>query len=157
MSKKITETTEEIVTPILEELNLELVDIEFVKEGKNWFLRVFIDNETGVDIEDCGTVSERLSEKLDAIDPIEQAYFLEVSSPGVERPLKKPEDMAKAVGKNVHIKMYEQIDGSKEFEGKLLEFDGETVKLQMKVKTRSTEVELPYNKIASARLAVVFN
>ncbi|MDN4073402.1 ribosome maturation factor RimP [Fictibacillus terranigra] len=157
MSKKITETAEELVTPILEELNLELVDIEFVKEGKNWFLRVFIDNETGVDIEDCGTVSERLSEKLDASDPIEQAYFLEVSSPGVERPLKKPEDMTKAIGKNVHIKMYEQVDGAKEFEGKLLGFDGETVKLQVKVKTRNTEVELPYNKIASARLAVVFN
>ncbi|MCK6257048.1 ribosome maturation factor RimP [Fictibacillus sp. KIGAM418] len=157
MSKKITETTEELVVPILDELNLELVDIEFVKEGKNWFLRVFIDNETGVDIEDCGTVSERLSEKLDASDPIEQAYFLEVSSPGVERPLKKPEDIAKAIGKNVHIKMYEQVDGVKEFEGKLLEFDGETIKLQVKVKTRNTEVELPYNKIASARLAVVFN
>ncbi|MCQ6265830.1 ribosome maturation factor RimP [Fictibacillus sp. WQ 8-8] len=157
MSKKITETTEELVVPILDELNLELVDIEFVKEGKNWFLRVFIDNETGVDIEDCGTVSERLSEKLDASDPIEQAYFLEVSSPGVERPLKKPEDIAKAIGKNVHIKMYEQVDGVKEFEGKLLGFDGETIKLQVKVKTRNTEVELPYNKIASARLAVVFN
>lgn len=157
MSKKITETIEELVTPILDELELELVDIEFAKEGKNWFLRVFIDNDKGVDIEDCGTVSERLSEKLDAADPIEQAYFLEVSSPGVERPLKKPEDIKKAIGKNVHMKMYEPVNGAKEFEGKLLEFDGETVKLQVKVKTRNTEVELPYNKVASARLAVVFN
>ncbi|EIT85116.1 ribosome maturation protein RimP [Fictibacillus macauensis ZFHKF-1] len=156
MSSKVTEAVEKLVLPIVEDLQLDLVDIEFVKEGKNWFLRVFIDSETGVDIEDCGTVSERLSEQLDASDPIEQAYFLEVSSPGVERPLKKPEDVTKAVGKNVHMKMYEPIHGAKEFEGILVAFDGETVTLNMKVKTRQTTVELPYNKVASARLAVVF-
>ncbi|MGC4375671.1 ribosome maturation factor RimP [Fictibacillus sp. Mic-4] len=157
MSKKIIEQTEELVLPILEEMNLELVDVEFVKEGKNWFLRVFIDSEKGVDIEECGVVSEQLSEKLDAIDLIEQAYFLEVSSPGVERPLKKPEDVKKAIGKNIHVKTYEPINGTKEFEGLLLDFDGETVTLEVKIKTRITKVELPYSKIASARLAVVFN
>ena len=124
MSKKVTDITEEIVTPILSDMNLELVDIEFKKEGKNWFLRVFIDSESGVDIEDCGTVSERLSEKLDELDPIQQAYFLEVSSPGAERPLKKERDLYKAVGKNVFITTFEPIDGEKAFEGKLLDFDG---------------------------------
>ncbi|WP_209122350.1 ribosome maturation factor RimP [Alkalihalobacillus sp. BA299] len=156
MSKKVTDITEELVLPIVDELNLELVDIEFKKEGKNWFLRVFIDSENGVDIEDCGTVSERLSERLDALDPIQQAYFLEVSSPGAERPLKKEKDVYKAVGKNVHITTYEPIDGEKAFEGKLLDFDGSELKIEMKIKTRTKEITLPYSKVASARLAIIF-
>ena len=109
MSKKVTEVVEELVIPILEELHLELVEVEYVKEGKSWFLRVYIDKETGVDIEDCGKVSEKLSEKLDEVDPIPQNYFLEVSSPGAERPLKKEKDFQKAIGKNVYIKTYEPI------------------------------------------------
>ncbi|KHF30962.1 Ribosome maturation factor RimP [Anoxybacillus sp. BCO1] len=89
--KKVTHIVEELVTPIVTDMGLELVDIEYVKEGKNWFLRVFIDSPTGIDIDQCGVVSERLSEKLDEIDPIPHNYFLEVSSPGAERPLKKGE------------------------------------------------------------------
>ncbi len=89
MAQNVTKQTETLVKPILDELQLELVDVVFEKEGQNWFLRVYIDKENGVDIEECGQVSEKLSEKLDETDPIEQAYFLEVSSPGVERPLKK--------------------------------------------------------------------
>ncbi|MGY6210310.1 ribosome maturation factor RimP [Cytobacillus firmus] len=153
---KVTETVEQLVTPIVDELNLELVDIEYVKEGKDWFLRVFIDKETGVDIEECGMVSERLSEKLDAEDPIPYNYFLEVSSPGAERPLKKDSDFIKAVGKNVYIKTYEQIDGEKTFEGVLTQFDGETVTVEVKIKTRKKNIEIPYEKVANARLAVVF-
>ncbi|WHY35950.1 ribosome maturation factor RimP [Cytobacillus firmus] len=153
---KVTETVEQLVTPIVDELNLELVDIEYVKEGKDWFLRVFIDKETGVDIEECGMVSERLSEKLDAEDPIPYNYFLEVSSPGAERPLKKDSDFIKAVGKNVYIKTYEPIDGEKTFEGVLTQFDGEAVTVEVKIKTRKKNIEIPYEKVANARLAVVF-
>ncbi|UOE57195.1 ribosome maturation factor RimP [Bacillus sp. CMF12] len=153
---KVTETVEQLVTPIVDELNLELVDIEYVKEGKDWFLRVFIDKETGVDIEECGMVSERLSEKLDAEDPIPYNYFLEVSSPGAERPLKKDSDFVKAVGKNVFVKTYEPIDGEKTFEGVLIQFDGETVTVEVKIKTRNKRIEIPYEKVANARLAVVF-
>jgi ribosome maturation factor RimP len=156
MSQKITELTTELVTPIVEKLGLELVDVEFVKEGKNWFLRVYIDSTGGVDIEECGTVSEQLSEKLDELDPIEQPYFLEVSSPGVERPLKKPEDVKNAIGKNVNIKLYEPISGEKVYEGLLKDFDGETLFMEIKVKTQVKKVELPYKKVANARLAVVF-
>lgn len=156
MSKKVTEMTEELVSPILTELNLELVDIEYKKEGKNWFLRIFIDSEKGVDIEDCGTVSERLSEKLDEHDPIPQAYFLEVSSPGAERPLKKEKDIVKAIGKHVHITTYEAVDGEKAFEGKLLDFNGEELTIEMTIKTRKKQIVLPYAKVASARLAIVF-
>ena len=154
---KVTEVVEELAQPIIQELGLELVEIEFVKEGKNWFLRVYIDKENGVDIEDCGIVSERLSEKLDELDPITHNYFLEVSSPGAERPLKKAKDFEKAIGKNVFIKTYEPIDGEKGFEGTLLEYDGELVKIEMKIKTRKKIIEIPFEKVASARLAIVFS
>ncbi len=153
---KVTDMVEELVAPILEEIQLELVDIEYVKEGKNWFLRLFIDKETGVDIEECGLVSEKLGEKLDELDPIPHNYFLEVSSPGAERPLKKAEDLIKAIGKQVNIKTYEPIDGEKEFEGKLIEFNGETLKIDISIKTRTKTFEIPYEKVAKARLAVVF-
>ena len=154
---KVTEVVEELAAPIFQELSLELVDIEYVKEGKNWYLRVYIDKDTGVDIEDCGLVSERLSEKLDEVDPIPHNYFLEVSSPGAERPLKKEKDFEKAIGKNVFIKTYEPIDGEKSFEGKLLEFDGQHLKIEVKIKTRKKSVDIPYEKVGSARLAVVFS
>jgi ribosome maturation factor RimP len=154
---KVTEVVEGLAAPIIQDLGLELVDIEYVKEGKSWFLRVYIDKERGVDIEDCGVVSERLSEKLDQIDPIPHNYFLEVSSPGAERPLKKTKDFEKAVGKNVFVKTYEPIDGEKSFEGALLKFDGETLEIEVKVKTRKKTVEIPYEKVASARLAVIFS
>lgn len=156
MGRQVKELTEQLVEPILADLQLELVDIEFKKEGRNWFLRVFIDSDSGVDIEDCGIVSEQLSKKLDELDPIEQAYFLEVSSPGAERPLKKEADFEKAIGKHVNVSTYEPIDGEKVFEGKLLEFNGTELTIEMKVKTRKITVSIPYEKVAKARLAVVF-
>jgi len=154
---KVTEVVEDLATPILTEIGLELVDIEYVKEGKNWFLRIYIDKDNGVDIEECGLVSERLSEKLDALDPIPHNYFLEVSSPGAERPLKKEKDYQKAIGKNVFIKTYEPIDGEKAFEGLLTKFEGDTVTIEVKIKTRKKIITLPFDKIASARLAVTFS
>ncbi|WP_047984847.1 ribosome maturation factor RimP [Ornithinibacillus californiensis] len=155
MSSQVVKTTEELVLPILEDKNLELVDIEYVKEGKNWFLRVFIDKEGGIDISECGEVSERLSEKLDDVDPIKEAYFLEVSSPGVERPIKTAEDFAKNVNKNVYVKLFEPINGEKAYEGILISFSDGVATIEYKVKTRKQQVEIPFEKIAKARLAVV--
>ncbi|MFT8322331.1 MAG: ribosome maturation factor RimP [Bacillus sp. (in: firmicutes)] len=154
---KVTELVEEMVQPILEDLHLELVDIEYVKEGPNWFLRVYIDKDAGVDIDECAAVSEKLSEKLDEVDPITENYFLEVSSPGAERPLKKDKDFEKAIGKNVFIKTYEPIDNEKTFEGTLTSFDGTSVSIEVKVKTRKKTVQIPYDKVAKARLAVTFS
>ena len=154
---KVIDTVNQLVTPIVEEMGLELVDIEYVKEGKDWFLRVFIDKPAGIDIEECGLVSEKLSEKLDESDPITQNYFLEVSSPGAERPLKKKQDFEKAIGKNVYIKTYEPLNDEKEFEGVLVEFDGSNVTVEIKIKTRKTLVTIPYEKIANARLPVIFS
>ncbi|MBE3569315.1 MAG: ribosome maturation factor RimP [Bacillales bacterium] len=153
---KITELAERLVQPILDDMKLDLVDVEYVKEGKNWFLRIYIDKEEGVDIEECGMVSERLSEKLDELDPISHNYFLEVSSPGAERPLKKKSDFEKAVGKHVHIKTFEPIDGEKELEGKMLSFHDDELVLEIREKTRKKEVAIPFQKVAKARLAVSF-
>ncbi|WP_077621932.1 ribosome maturation factor RimP [Sediminibacillus massiliensis] len=157
MSSKVTEITEELVQPILAEMNLELVDVEFEKEGKNWFLRVFVDKEGGVDIEECGQVSEKLSEQLDEQDPVTVPYFLEVSSPGAERPLKKPQDFIDHLNSSIYVKLYEPIEGDKEHEGVLKAFENNVVTIEITIKTRKKEIEIPYEKIAKARLAVTFN
>ncbi|MEC5422656.1 ribosome maturation factor RimP [Virgibacillus sp. C22-A2] len=156
MSSQVIKTTEELLQPILDEKDLELIDIEYVKEGPNWFLRIYIDKSGGVDITECGDVSEELSEKLDETDPIKEAYFLEVSSPGVERPLKTKEDFNQNLNKNVFVKLYEPINGEKEYEGILKDFTNNMLTIEFKEKTRKKQVEIPYDKIAKARLAVMF-
>jgi ribosome maturation factor RimP len=152
LSEQIKSVVESMVHPFLDENGFELVDVEYLKEGSNWFLRVYVDKEGGIDIDDCGRISEYLSEKLDESDPIPTAYFLEVSSPGAERPLKKVQDYYKAVGEHVFITTYEPIDGLKEFEGKLLSFNEETVEVEV----GKSKHQIPFNKVAGARLAIVF-
>lgn len=154
----VVETVTGLVQPILDEQNFELVEVEFVKEGKSWFLRVFIDKEGGIDIEECAYVSEKLSEKLDSLDPdpIPQAYFLEVSSPGAERPLKKEADYEKAVGEYIHISLYQAIDGQKQYEGFLMSLSETELILKIKIKTREKELTFDRKNIAKARLAIQF-
>ena len=147
-----------VVQPIVDEQNLELVDMEFLKEGKNWFLRIYIDKPGGIDIEECALISEKVSEALDAIDPdpIPQAYFLEVSSPGAERPLKTEADMQNAIGKYVHLSFYQAIDGEKFYEGTLKEVNDDSVVLTIRIKTRIKDIEIERKQIANARLAIQF-
>lgn len=154
----VVETVTEMVTPILDEQKFELVEVEFVKEGKSWFLRVFIDKEGGIDIEECAFVSEKLSEKLDTTepDPIPQAYFLEVSSPGAERPLKKEADYEKARGEYIYVSLYQPVDGEKQYEGFLQSFDAEQLTLKIRIKTREKEIVFDRKNIAKARLAIQF-
>ncbi|KGR92040.1 ribosome maturation protein RimP [Ureibacillus massiliensis 4400831 = CIP 108448 = CCUG 49529] len=155
---KVPSVIEEYVTPILDELNLELVDIEFVREGRNWFLRVYIDTpEGGIDIDQCALVSEKLSVVLDEKDPIEQNYYLEVSSPGAERPLKKESDFQKAIGKFIHVKTYEPIKDMKEFEGYLTAYTEVGLEMEVRIKTRKINVFIEKDKIAKARLAIDFS
>lgn len=151
-ASKIKAAAEQMLRPYLDSKGFELVDIEYVKEGSNWFLRVFVDKEGGIDIDDCGMISEYLSQKLDENDPVPTAYFLEVSSPGAERPLKKAADVAKAVGKDVYVTVYEAIDGMKEFEGRLESFENE----ELLVSVGKKQHAIPYSKVASARLAIIF-
>ena len=155
---KVTSIIEELVTPIVEELELELVDIEFVKEGRDWFLRIYIDTPAGgIDILQCAQVSERLSEKLDENDPIEQNYYLEVSSPGAERPLKKQQDFEKAMGKYIYVKTYEPVKDLKEFYGYLRAYTETYLEIEFRIKTRKVTVQIEKEKIAQARLAIDFS
>ena len=155
---KITEVVGALVSPIVTELELELVDVEFVQEGADWFLRVYVDTPEGdIDIDQCALVSERLSEELDRTDPITQNYFLEVSSPGAERPLNKDEDFKNAIGQFIYIKTYAPVDGKKEFEGYLLEYGPDGAKVEIRIKTRKLTVLIEKEKIAIARLAIDFS
>lgn len=154
----VVETVTDLVTPILDSYNFELVDVEFVKEGKSWYLRVFIDKPEGITIDECALVSDQLSEKLDNCDPdpIPQAYYLEISSPGAERPLKKEKDYERAIGKYIHVSLYQPIEGSKIYEGTLVSFNKEQLTIEYQVKTRTKIITIPRNKIAKARLAIKF-
>lgn len=155
---KVTDLVTQLFQDIAKNNDFELVDVEFVKEGKSWFLRVFADKTGGIDLEDCAFISEQLSERLDAItpDPIPQAYFLEVSSPGAERPLKTQKDIDNAVGKYIHASFYQMIDGVKFIEGTLLACDDEILTLSVKDKTRRRTVEISKTAIAKLRLAIEF-
>ena len=154
----VVETVHDLVGPILDQHHFELVDIEFVKEGSSWYLRVFIDKPNGIDLEDCALINDALSEKLDSIDPdpIPQAYFLDVSSPGAERPLKKEADFQNALGEYIHISLYQAVDGEKIYQGILKALDQETLTLAIKIKTRQKEVTFNRKEIAKARLAIEF-
>ncbi|ORN31704.1 ribosome maturation factor RimP [Lentilactobacillus parabuchneri] len=154
----VVETVKQVVEPILEEHSFYLFDAEFVKENKSWYLRVYIDKKGGITIDDCVLVSDELSEKLDAMDPdpIPQAYFLEVSSPGAERPLRNDEELQQAVGEYVHVSLYQNLNGQKTFEGTLQSVDDESLTLQNDQWGKQDTLEIPRQLIAKSRLAIQF-
>ena len=123
----IEKKTEELVMPIIEEGGYEFWDVEYVKEGSDFYLRVYVDKEGGITIDDCVDISRALEPKLDAEDFIEEAYIFEVSSPGLTRKLKKDRDFEKSIGKLVFLKLYKAENGGKEFTGRLKSFDETTV------------------------------
>ena len=145
--------TEELVLPIIEANNFELVDVEYVKEGANWYLRVYADKEGGIAIDDCVLISRSLEEKLDAEDFISDAYILEVSSPGLGRPLKKEKDFKRSLGEEVEIRTYRAIDRQKEFVGLLKAYDDSTVTITYEDDTEQT---FDRGDIALIRLALDF-
>ena len=130
----------------------ELVDVEYVKEGYSWILRVFIDKPQGITLEDCESVSKRLSSYLDEQDPIDRSYSLEVSSPGVERPLKKRQDYERFTGSEVFIRTFAPIDGRKKFAGELKGVAGDDVI----VATEAGVLMIPLDKITKAHLVFRF-
>lgn len=145
--------TEELLQPIMEEYQFELVDVEYVKEGSNRYLRAYIDKEGGITVDDCELVSRRMSDLLDEKDYIEESYIFEVSSPGLGRPLKKEKDYARSVGKEVEIRTYRAIDKAKEFYGTLKAYDDKTVTIEM---DDQTEMTFEKSQIALIRLAFDF-
>ena len=121
--------TEKLVMPIIEENRFELVDVEYVKEGADWHLQIYADKEGGINIDDCVLISRALEKKLDEEDFIKDPYILEVSSPGLGRPLKKDKDFRRNIGKKVELKLFKAVNKQKEFEGILQDFDENTVTL----------------------------
>lgn len=149
---EIVARVEELVTPIIDENSFELVDVEYVKEGANWYLRVYADKEGGININDCVLISRALEVKLDEEDFITDAYILEVSSPGLGRPLKKDKDFQRSLGEDVEVKLFKAEDKQKEFEGVLAAFTADTVTLEIDGSERVFERK----NIALIRLAIDF-
>ena len=143
--------TEKLMLPIVEEMNFELVDVEYVKEGGTYFLRAYIDKEGGITINDCETVSRRLSDLLDEADFIPDSYILEVSSPGLGRPLKKDKDFARSIGKEVEIRLFQAVNRKKEFTGVLSAYDKDSVTITQE---DSEVIIIPRSGIALIRLAL---
>ena len=148
---EIEERTTEIVMPILDEGGYSLWDVEYVKEGPDFILRVYADKEGGIGIDDCVAISRKLSDKLDEEDMIKEAYILEVSSPGLTRPLKKDRDFERSIGRKIEVKLYSADRGAKELEGDLKTFDQEYVVIDVDGEERRLE----RNNISSVRLAFV--
>ena len=144
--------TEELLTPIAEAVGVSVYDVEYVKEGSDWYLRCYIDKPDGVTIQDCETVSRALSDRLDEEDYIADAYILEVSSPGLGRTLKKDKHLAKSIGQEVEIKTYKPIEKQKEFSGVLRAFDQDTVTIE----TQTGEIQFDRSDVALIRLALDF-
>ncbi|MDF2800511.1 MAG: hypothetical protein K0S61_414 [Anaerocolumna sp.] len=145
--------TEQLLEPIITKNNFELVDVEFVKEGSNWYLRAYIDKPGGITVDDCELISRALSDILDENDFIPEAYILEVSSPGLGRQLKKEKDYKRSIGQEVDVKLYKSIDKQKEFTGVLTEYDEEKIILTME---DDTTIDIARTNIALIRLAFDF-
>ena len=154
--KEIEATCEKLVTPIIEKRNFELVDVEYVKEGSNYYLRVYADKEGGITINDCVEVSRELNPLLDEYDKeFKEPYILEVSSPGLLRPLKKDKDFARNIGKMVEIKLFRPLEGSKikEFEAELEKYDDKTITV---LTQEEEELVIDRSNLALIRLAFEF-
>lgn len=147
---KVTDLTQALAEPIVREAGCSLWDVEYVREGGTWFLRVYIDKEGGVSINDCEAVSRPLSDKLDETDPIEGSYVLEVSSAGADRALKKPEHFAAYIGAQVEVRLYRAVDGKKDHVGSLAAYDSGDVTLDVNGET----VVFPKKDVAQVRLYV---
>ncbi len=155
MSKKeeIESRAEAFLLPLLEKYHFELVDVEYVREAGNWYLRAYIDKEGGITVDDCEMVSRSFSDWLDEKDFIDDAYIMEVSSPGLGRPLKKDKDFQRSLGKEVEIRLYRPRDKQKEFAGILKAFDADSVTIENE---EGEETTINRAEIALIRLAFDF-
>lgn len=148
----IEKVANETAQPLSKEMELEIWDVEYVKELGEFYLRIYIDKPGGVDVQDCQRFSRAFEAIFDEIDPIKEAYILEVSSPGLDRPLKKDNDFARSIGKLVEFKLYKALDGQKEFMGTLKAFDEESMTIEIDGK----EQIFIRKEVAHIRLAVIF-
>ncbi|GAB3070017.1 ribosome maturation factor RimP [Salinicoccus sesuvii] len=141
--------------PLIEEMGYKLIEVEYVKEGPDYYLRLYLDKKGGITLEDCARASEALSEKLDEWEIIEGGYFLDVSSPGAERPINDDDDLEMTLDQGIYVKTYQQIEGNKEWTGILKHYDADAVTIEYKDKTRTKSVVVSRDKIATIRKAVI--
>lgn len=156
--QELIQYVESVALPLTEELGYELYDVDYVKEGPNWYLKVFADKEGGFSINDCVALSRALEAKLEENDPIDTAYVLEVSSPGLDRPLKKEKDFLRSIGKIVDVKLYQPLPetaGQKSFQAKLTAYQPDTQEVSLELED-GTEITMAQNEMAGIRLAVIF-
>lgn len=151
--RRIEDNVTELVMPIANALSFELVDVEFLKEGVNWYLRVYIDKPGGIAIDDCQALSEKLSDILDDVDPIKQSYILEVSSPGLERPLKKDSDFERFKGEVVEVRLFQPLNGKKIYEGVILGLIEEKIVIRQ---TNGEELKFDRGDTAMVRRVLKF-
>ncbi|GAB6192302.1 ribosome maturation factor RimP [Desulfocastanea catecholica] len=151
MSELIIDKLRDFLQGLLPTMELELFDVQFRREGHGWVLRVFIDSEAGVTLEDCSKVSRELGRYLDVEDFIDHAYHLEVSSPGLERPLRSVDDFTRYCGRKARVKVHEAIDGEKVFEGTIEKIEDELIYLRL---DDGRSIQFSFEKINKARLAI---
>lgn len=146
---KTEQELEKIVKPVVEELGYELYDVMYLKESSEWYLRIFIDSEKGIDLDDCEKVSDSVGEVLDEVDPIPTQYNLEVSSCGLCRHLREESHFINAVGENIEVKLYKPMNGTKDYEGELIKFENNEIVIKTE---NGDDVSINLNDISSAKI-----
>lgn len=149
---KTEKTVYEIAEPIAEEFGCYIYNVEFVKEGKERYLRIFADNDEGITIDECEHISRRMSDALDEADPIKESYFLEISSPGLERKLSLPWHFEKYMGFDVDVSLYKSVNGIKKYTGELAEYNGGNIVIN----TETQSIEFNKDEIADVHLHFEF-
>ena len=155
---KVEKITANLVQPILKHHHFTLYEVDYSKKGPKWYLSVYIDKPQGISINDCELVSNELGNKLDSLDPdpIPHAYNLDVSSPGVERPLKKPQDFRNAINKYIHVSLYYPVKGRKMYDGYLKKLTSDQIIIKYNDMSVMRDLGIPKKALAKARLAVKF-
>ncbi len=156
---KVVEIVRPVVEPIIASRDDEFVEMEYVKEKDQNYLRIYVDRQpNGIDINEIANLSELISEKLDTLDPdpLPDPYVLEVSSPGVERPIKSEKDWQKAKDNYIHVGLYKKVEGKKAFDGFLKSYSDDEIELEIKIKTRKKTLTIPRKIIANIRFAIEF-
>lgn len=151
--EKVIRKIEEIVTPVIQEMNLSLVDVEYMQDGGYWYVRIYVENLNGeITLEECATISNKIDEDVDKL--IEQRFFLEVSSPGIERPLKKVEDFIRFKGEKIKLSLKHKFEDKKNFEGVLVEYKDNTIYLQLE---EGETIEIPFSEVRKANIVYEFD
>lgn len=149
---KIEKSTLEIVEPIASDIGYFVYDVEYIREGPHWFLRIYVDHDEGVSLDDCEKISRTVSEKLDSTNIIPNNYFLEVSSPGIERVLRQDWHYDKAIGLNIHVKLFKAVEGAKKIEGELASHTDE----EIIIRTPQNDIKILIQNISKANVVYDF-